>query len=86
MGLPFQAFWNWVEYYPDEFTMLYQRPQADMAGESSFRNIQNPTKLVLFVYDDVWCKKNELISLQREEFQLFTPCTGETLTYSLFFL
>lgn len=28
-----QAFWNWVEHYPDEFTMLYQRPQADMAGE-----------------------------------------------------
>lgn len=27
-----QAFWNWVEHYPDEFTMLYQRPQADMAG------------------------------------------------------
>ncbi|XP_066520805.1 neurofibromin isoform X2 [Hoplias malabaricus] len=26
-----KAFWNWVEYYPDEFTMLYQRPQADMA-------------------------------------------------------
>uniref|UniRef100_A0A8C6WKC0 Neurofibromin n=1 Tax=Neogobius melanostomus TaxID=47308 RepID=A0A8C6WKC0_9GOBI len=26
-----QAFWNWVENYPDEFTMLYQRPQADMA-------------------------------------------------------
>uniref|UniRef100_A0A3Q2XZV9 Neurofibromin 1 n=1 Tax=Hippocampus comes TaxID=109280 RepID=A0A3Q2XZV9_HIPCM len=25
------AFWNWVENYPDEFTMLYQRPQADMA-------------------------------------------------------
>uniref|UniRef100_A0A8C1JCH3 Neurofibromin 1a n=1 Tax=Cyprinus carpio TaxID=7962 RepID=A0A8C1JCH3_CYPCA len=25
------AFWNWVEHYPDEFTMLYQRPQADMA-------------------------------------------------------
>uniref|UniRef100_A0A8D3ARL0 Neurofibromin n=1 Tax=Scophthalmus maximus TaxID=52904 RepID=A0A8D3ARL0_SCOMX len=26
-----KAFWNWVENYPDEFTMLYQRPQADMA-------------------------------------------------------
>ncbi|TRY54116.1 hypothetical protein DNTS_031164 [Danionella cerebrum] len=26
-----KAFWNWVEHYPDEFTMLYQRPQADMA-------------------------------------------------------
>ncbi|XP_031429635.1 neurofibromin isoform X2 [Clupea harengus] len=26
-----KAFWNWVEYYPDEFTMLYQRPQTDMA-------------------------------------------------------
>ncbi|KAM9468706.1 neurofibromin isoform 3-T4 [Clarias gariepinus] len=26
-----KAFWNWVEFYPDEFTMLYQRPQADMA-------------------------------------------------------
>uniref|UniRef100_A0A668AWM9 Neurofibromin 1 n=1 Tax=Myripristis murdjan TaxID=586833 RepID=A0A668AWM9_9TELE len=25
------AFWNWVENYPDEFTMLYQRPQTDMA-------------------------------------------------------
>ncbi len=22
-----------VEHYPDDFTMLYQRPQADMAGE-----------------------------------------------------
>ena len=30
-----QAFWNWVENYPDEFTMLYQRPQTDMAGEYS---------------------------------------------------
>ena len=29
-----QAFWNWVENYPDEFTMLYQRPQADMAGRT----------------------------------------------------
>lgn len=28
-----KAFWNWVEHYPDEFTMLYQRPQADMAGK-----------------------------------------------------
>uniref|UniRef100_A0A8C7WES6 Neurofibromin 1a n=1 Tax=Oncorhynchus mykiss TaxID=8022 RepID=A0A8C7WES6_ONCMY len=27
----FCAFWNWVENYPDEFTMLYQRPQTDMA-------------------------------------------------------
>lgn len=27
-----QAFWNWVENYADEFTRLYQRPQADMAG------------------------------------------------------
>ncbi|KAM4627329.1 neurofibromin isoform 7-T7 [Polymixia lowei] len=26
-----KAFWNWVENYPDEFTMLYQRPQTDMA-------------------------------------------------------
>ncbi|CAM4729486.1 unnamed protein product [Leuciscus chuanchicus] len=26
-----KAFWNWVENYPDEFTRLYQRPQADMA-------------------------------------------------------
>ncbi|XP_065116701.1 neurofibromin isoform X1 [Paramisgurnus dabryanus] len=26
-----KAFWNWVENYPDEFTMLYQRPQPDMA-------------------------------------------------------
>ncbi|XP_075993756.1 neurofibromin isoform X2 [Genypterus blacodes] len=26
-----KAFWNWVENYPDEFTMLYQRPQGDMA-------------------------------------------------------
>uniref|UniRef100_A0AAX7TKG1 Neurofibromin n=1 Tax=Astatotilapia calliptera TaxID=8154 RepID=A0AAX7TKG1_ASTCA len=26
-----KAFWNWVECYPDEFTMLYQRPQSDMA-------------------------------------------------------
>ncbi|KAG2458844.1 NF1 protein, partial [Polypterus senegalus] len=26
-----KAFWNWVENYPDEFTMLYQRPQSDMA-------------------------------------------------------
>ncbi|XP_055063904.2 neurofibromin [Misgurnus anguillicaudatus] len=26
-----KAFWNWVENYPDEFTMLYQRPQQDMA-------------------------------------------------------
>ncbi|XP_059931166.1 neurofibromin isoform X4 [Gadus macrocephalus] len=26
-----KAFWNWVENYPDEFTMLYQQPQADMA-------------------------------------------------------
>uniref|UniRef100_A0A8C5EQ88 Neurofibromin 1b n=1 Tax=Gouania willdenowi TaxID=441366 RepID=A0A8C5EQ88_GOUWI len=26
-----KAFWNWVENYPDEFTTLYQRPQADMA-------------------------------------------------------
>ncbi|XP_029467778.1 neurofibromin isoform X5 [Rhinatrema bivittatum] len=26
-----KAFWNWVENYPDEFTKLYQRPQADMA-------------------------------------------------------
>ncbi|KAL2095360.1 hypothetical protein ACEWY4_010079 [Coilia grayii] len=26
-----KAFWNWVENYPDEFTMLYQKPQADMA-------------------------------------------------------
>uniref|UniRef100_A0A672MNZ6 Neurofibromin 1 n=2 Tax=Sinocyclocheilus grahami TaxID=75366 RepID=A0A672MNZ6_SINGR len=26
-----KAFWNWVEHYPDEFTMLYQRPHADMA-------------------------------------------------------
>ncbi|XP_051540739.1 neurofibromin isoform X1 [Myxocyprinus asiaticus] len=26
-----KAFWNWVENYPDEFTMLYKRPQADMA-------------------------------------------------------
>ncbi|XP_048119775.1 neurofibromin isoform X1 [Alosa alosa] len=26
-----KAFWNWVDYYPDEFTMLYQRPQTDMA-------------------------------------------------------
>ncbi|XP_041660852.1 neurofibromin isoform X2 [Cheilinus undulatus] len=26
-----KAFWTWVENYPDEFTMLYQRPQADMA-------------------------------------------------------
>ncbi|XP_018604171.2 neurofibromin isoform X3 [Scleropages formosus] len=26
-----KAFWNWVENYPDEFTMLYQRPQMDMA-------------------------------------------------------
>ncbi|KTF96683.1 hypothetical protein cypCar_00009930 [Cyprinus carpio] len=25
------AFWNWVENYADEFTKLYQRPQADMA-------------------------------------------------------
>ncbi|KAF4086120.1 hypothetical protein AMELA_G00102580 [Ameiurus melas] len=29
-----KAFWNWVEYYPDEFTMLYQRPQADMADSA----------------------------------------------------
>uniref|UniRef100_A0A8C7TWK5 Neurofibromin n=1 Tax=Oncorhynchus mykiss TaxID=8022 RepID=A0A8C7TWK5_ONCMY len=29
----FCAFWNWVENYPDEFTMLYQRPQTDMAGQ-----------------------------------------------------
>uniref|UniRef100_H3BYU9 Neurofibromin n=1 Tax=Tetraodon nigroviridis TaxID=99883 RepID=H3BYU9_TETNG len=29
-----KAFWNWVENYPDEFTMLYQRPQADMAGRT----------------------------------------------------
>uniref|UniRef100_A0A8K9WNP7 Neurofibromin 1a n=1 Tax=Oncorhynchus mykiss TaxID=8022 RepID=A0A8K9WNP7_ONCMY len=28
-----KAFWNWVENYPDEFTMLYQRPQTDMAGQ-----------------------------------------------------
>ena len=28
-----QAFWNWVENYPAEFTRLYQRPQTDMAGE-----------------------------------------------------
>ena len=33
-ALSLQAFWNWVENYPDEFTMLYQRPQADMAGMS----------------------------------------------------
>ncbi|XP_064425136.1 neurofibromin [Latimeria chalumnae] len=26
-----KAFWNWVENYPGEFTMLYQRPQSDMA-------------------------------------------------------
>ncbi|CAB1316220.1 unnamed protein product, partial [Coregonus sp. 'balchen'] len=26
-----KAFWNWVENYPDEFTMLYQRPQTDMS-------------------------------------------------------
>uniref|UniRef100_A0A8C1JRQ2 Neurofibromin n=1 Tax=Cyprinus carpio TaxID=7962 RepID=A0A8C1JRQ2_CYPCA len=26
-----KAFWNWVENYADEFTRLYQRPQADMA-------------------------------------------------------
>ncbi|XP_072099532.1 neurofibromin isoform X2 [Mobula birostris] len=26
-----KAFWNWVENYPDEFTMLYQRPQPDLA-------------------------------------------------------
>uniref|UniRef100_A0A8C7SNZ8 Neurofibromin n=1 Tax=Oncorhynchus mykiss TaxID=8022 RepID=A0A8C7SNZ8_ONCMY len=26
-----KAFWNWVENYPDEFTMLYQRTQTDMA-------------------------------------------------------
>ena len=30
-----QAFWNWVENYPDEFTMLYQRPQTDMAGRDT---------------------------------------------------
>uniref|UniRef100_A0A8B9RAF0 Neurofibromin n=1 Tax=Astyanax mexicanus TaxID=7994 RepID=A0A8B9RAF0_ASTMX len=29
-----KAFWNWVEFYPDEFTMLYQRPQADMADSA----------------------------------------------------
>ena len=28
-----QAFWNWVENYPDEFTKLYQIPQTDMAGK-----------------------------------------------------
>lgn len=34
LGIPpsHQAFWNWVENHSDEFTMLYQRPQADMAG------------------------------------------------------
>ncbi|KAF7700963.1 neurofibromin isoform X1 [Silurus meridionalis] len=26
-----KAFWNWVENYPEELTMLYQRPQPDMA-------------------------------------------------------
>ncbi len=33
--LNLQAFWNWVENYADEFTRLYQRPQADMAGAST---------------------------------------------------
>lgn len=36
-SLSVQAFWNWVENYPDEFTMLYQRPQADMAGVNGFK-------------------------------------------------
>ncbi|GAA6074317.1 neurofibromin isoform X1, partial [Tachysurus ichikawai] len=26
-----KAFWNWVENYPEELSMLYQRPQTDMA-------------------------------------------------------
>ncbi|XP_048468774.1 neurofibromin isoform X1 [Rhincodon typus] len=26
-----KAFWNWVENYPDEFTVLYQIPQRDLA-------------------------------------------------------
>ncbi|XP_043910571.1 neurofibromin isoform X1 [Protopterus annectens] len=38
-----KAFWNWVENYPDEFTMLYQRPQSDMAdfAEKLFDLVDN---------------------------------------------
>ncbi|XP_077578071.1 neurofibromin [Stigmatopora nigra] len=38
-----KAFWNWVENYPDEFTMLYQRPQTDMAesAEKLFDLVDN---------------------------------------------
>ncbi|XP_028855597.1 neurofibromin isoform X3 [Denticeps clupeoides] len=38
-----KAFWNWVDYYPDEFTCLYQRPQADMAdcAEKLFDLVDN---------------------------------------------
>lgn len=30
-----------MENYPDEFTMLYQRPQADMAGMDTCKNIES---------------------------------------------
>ena len=43
----FQAFWNWVENYPDEFTMLYQRPQTDMAGEWSTAHLKPLCHLAL---------------------------------------
>ena len=45
--LSLQAFWNWVENYPDEFTMLYQRPQADMAGKKREKTFSNT--LIVFV-------------------------------------
>ena len=57
--LSLQAFWNWVENYPDEFTMLYQRPQADMAGMNGFKALKLNC-LNLYMSSCVRCSTNKI--------------------------